>query len=300
MSVFAQDTERLVAELDAATEAHLGWTRRVLRCAVLHSSPGDDVLAVDAHRRCHFGRWFSEHQEVFAQLDSAITARVLVQHQRMHDAVRRVCQEVLDGRPGNPGDLDAFETSQATLVADLAHFKTEILAHAARYDSLTRLPLRYGLAEEFVRSRAIARRNGHLLVLLLVDVDHFKQVNDVHGHTVGDQALCHVASVLRAGTRSEEPVFRFGGEEFLIILYAANTEIAEQAAERLLQALRDAPLLLADDKVLADGKVLDLRISAGLAVVGEDESMAHAVDNADRALYMAKQTGRDRWCWAPF
>lgn len=75
MTVFAPRVESFVAELDGAVEAHLGWTRRVLRCAVLRTSPGEDVLAPDAHLRCRFGRWFLQSRETFEQVDTAATVR---------------------------------------------------------------------------------------------------------------------------------------------------------------------------------------------------------------------------------
>ncbi len=292
MTVFAQDTASFVAELDGAIEAHLAWTRRVLRCAVLRTSPGDDVLAPDAHCRCKFGRWFVGYRESFEQIDASATSRALEQHERMHDAVRALCTDLLAQRRGTPANLDAFETTQSALVADLGHLKTEFLARSARHDPLTGLPLRYGLEEEFARYRALAQRGGQQMVLVLADVDHFKQVNDVHGHGVGDHALRHLATLLRASARADEPVFRFGGEEFLLILHAQDEAAAGHAADRLLQALRDAPLQL------PDGVSLELRISAGLSVVGREESMSRALERADAALYAAKRAGRDRWLWA--
>jgi diguanylate cyclase len=189
MSVFAQGIESFATELDAAIEAHLAWTRRVLRCAVLRTSPGEDVLAFEAHCRCKFGHWFVQHRESFEQVDATATLRVLEQHERMHDAVRALCADLLASRLGSPADLDAFEARQSGLVADLAHLKTEVLARSARHDPLTCLRLRYGLEEEFARCRALARRAGQQTVLMMADVDRFKLVNDLHGHAVGDQAL---------------------------------------------------------------------------------------------------------------
>jgi diguanylate cyclase (GGDEF)-like protein len=291
MDAFAENTARFVAELDAATEAHMDWTRRVLRCAVLRSPPGDDVLADDAHCRCRFGRWFGQQRDAFERVDADATARLFVAHERMHGAVRTLCSALLAGAPGRAADLDVFEVAQAALVADLGLLKTQILENCARSDPLTGLPLRHRLESEFERCRAQARRNAQVLVVMLADVDHFKQINDLHGHAVGDEALRHLAGVLRAATRGGEPLFRYGGEEFLILLQTADTEAAEQAAERLLQALRDAPM------ALPGGATLSLRLSAGLALVGPGEALASVVERADRAMYEVKRNGRDGWRW---
>lgn len=291
MPVFDPRVEVFVAELDAAVDAHLGWVRRVLRCAVLRTSPGEDVLAPDAHLRCCFGQWLVQYRETLEQFDAAATKRTFEQHERMHDAVRVLCTDLLLKGQGRSADLDAFEASQTALVAQIAHLKTAVLARSARHDPLTGLPLRYGFEETFMRYQALATRIGRLMVVMMIDVDHFKRINDDHGHSVGDQAMCHVASILLAHARADEPVFRFGGEEFLAIFHVTAESQAAIAADRLLQALRDAPLQL------PDGRSLNLRMSAGLVVVGAEESMAQAVERADKALYAAKQAGRDRWAW---
>ncbi|HXY22561.1 MAG TPA: diguanylate cyclase [Burkholderiaceae bacterium] len=291
-AVFSEQTEQFVTQLDAAIGAHLEWMRRVLRCAVLHEIPGADLLAPDASKRCGFGRWFTKNRETFEQLDGVATALVLREHERMHEAVRALCSAVLATGRGARTDFEAFEASQSNLIGTMEQFKTQLLAQSARYDALTSLPLRYGLEEEFVRCRAVAQRHGVQLVLLLADVDQFKTVNDAYGHAVGDQALRHLAYIFLQHSRADEPVFRFGGEEFLVLLQASGAEGAAQAAARLFQSLRDSPL------VLEDGTVLKLRISAGLAAVGRDEKMAEAIDRADRAMYAAKAAGRDRWAWA--
>jgi diguanylate cyclase (GGDEF)-like protein len=151
------------------------------------------------------------------------------------------------------------------------------------------LPLRYGLEEEFKRCLAQAKRRGELTVAVMLDVDHFKRINDEHGHAIGDLALQHVARLLLSRCRADEPLFRYGGEEFLALLQAPNREAAQQGAERLLQALRDTSLQL------PDGQILSLRASAGLAITTTEEPLEDIVGRADRALYAAKAAGRDTW-----
>jgi diguanylate cyclase (GGDEF)-like protein len=290
-AAIARCAEQFVEELDAAVAAHLDWSHRVLRCAALHTPPGDDVLAQDAHRRCRFGRWLSARLETLASVDAAMADHALDQHERMHDAVRTLCTAVLAHGRGDAFAMARFESTQSALLADLADLKTLILGQAARIDALTGLPLRYGLEDEFERARARAHRSHHLLVVMLADIDHFKRVNDDYGHALGDEALRKVAQTLRATARLEEPVFRFGGEEFLLLLHAGNRAAAQAGAERILQALRDTP------GPAVQGSALALRLSAGLSEAREGETMAEAVGRADRALYAAKLAGRDRWVW---
>ena len=289
---FSRATRHFVAEMDEAAQWHMAWTRKVLRCAVLRAHPGDDVLSSDAQHCCRFDRWLESHRERLARIDATTLRRLDRNHRQMHEAARRLCGRILSGEPGDAAELDSFEHAQAGVVAALALLKNAYLAHSARLDPLTGLPLRHGLEEEFERCHAQARRHGELLVAMILDLDRFKTVNDLHGHAVGDLALRHAAALLKHHCRMGEPVIRFGGEEFLALLQTADRDAAQRAVQRILQALRDSPLSL------PTGEKLGLRASAGLAEVDEGESMAEAIARADRALYAAKSAGRDTWRWA--
>ncbi len=141
------------------------------------------------------------------------------------------------------------------------------------------------LAEEMER----ARRFDRPLALVLCDLDHFKSVNDTHGHPMGDAVLKAVATVMLAGVRSIDRVARIGGEEFAILLMETTAREALFAAERLVATMRAQRL------ELPDGTLLQVTLSAGVAVFPQ-----HAADPAtlikitDQALYMAKRSGRDR------
>jgi len=285
----SHDAQDFILKLDKAAMAHLEWSHRVLRCVVLHTSPGEDVLAGDAHCLCTFGGWFHQCREHFDNIDVEVAQSLGERHRLMHDAIRRLCKGVLDGVEVDEAMLSEFEQAQVGMLADLASLKTQYLARSARLDALTGLPLRYGLEEEFNRCRAQARRRGELTVVVMLDADHFKRVNDEHGHAIGDLALQHIARSLQSRCRVDEPLFRYGGEEFLAILQAPSREAAQQGAERLLQALRDTPLQL------PDGQVLSLRVSAGLAIATTEETLEDIVGRADQALYVAKAAGRDTW-----
>src|SRR5512139_911731 len=208
MPELSPETDHFVDELDAAVEAHMNWTRRILRCAVLRAVPGEDVLAPTAHALCHFGGWFTRNRSHFEALDGAATLRIEGVHRAMHDAIRTICADVLAARPGQMGDLETFEQSQSELLGLLARFKTLILSNAVRHDPLTGLPLRYGIESDFTLCQKDAGRNRNLLFVVMIDVDHFKRINDTYGHPVGDVVLRHLADTLRCNLRSNEPLYR--------------------------------------------------------------------------------------------
>lgn len=141
------------------------------------------------------------------------------------------------------------------------------------------------MAEEAERSQ----RFGQPLALVMVDIDHFKAVNDTHGHPAGDAVLKEVAKILVAQLRTVDRVARFGGEEFALILVQTGRGAAGDVAQRVVEAVAANPV------VIEGGPTLNLTISAGVAVLPNDVSRIDLlVGAADRSLYAAKRGGRNR------
>ena len=156
------------------------------------------------------------------------------------------------------------------------------LRQLARLDPLTGLANRRGLEERWPLLR------GRLpLAALAVDADHFKRVNDAHGHAVGDQALQHLAELMRRSVRSGDAVVRLGGEEFLLLLCQTDAAQACARAEQLLQSVASSPLRLGSEELV-------LTVSIGVAVALVPIEHGRLVGAADRALYRAKREGRNR------
>jgi diguanylate cyclase len=288
MPDLSPEIDRLITALDAASDAHMNWTHRILRFVLLRTSPGEDVLAPMAHTLCTFGRWCTANRSHFETIDVLAANRLELAHQAMHDAVRSICVDLLAGRPGKADDLLAFEQAQSELLVLLARFKTSILANAVRNDPLTGLPLRYGIEGDFSLQQKDALRNHNQLFVALIDIDHFKRINDSYGHPVGDRVLRHLAETLNCNLRSNEPLYRFGGEEFLWLMQCKSAEEAEQSAQRLLTIIRTTHVPIADNKSVT------LTVTLGMAQAGHHEELASALERADVALYRGKETGRDR------
>ena len=165
----------------------------------------------------------------------------------------------------------------------------EALRQLATRDQLTGLLNRREfdriLAEECER----ALRFGHTLALVMVDIDHFKAVNDTHGHPAGDVVLREVAQRLTAQVRTVDRVARFGGEEFVIIVVQAEPAAAMEVARRVCAATARDPV------PVGEGLTLNVTVSAGVAFLPDDASTETGlVAAADKALYAAKAGGRNR------
>jgi diguanylate cyclase (GGDEF)-like protein len=163
------------------------------------------------------------------------------------------------------------------------------LREASQRDALSGLYNRRAMNEELERQWQRYLRNRRPFALLLLDIDHFKRINDSHGHAVGDQVLVHVAHMLQSHARATDTVARMGGEEFLLLLPEMSDAEALRLAERLRATLQTQPLRT------SSGALLATTASIGVATVDPAD---HAVDpvvvRADDALYRAKAGGRNR------
>ncbi len=153
-------------------------------------------------------------------------------------------------------------------------------------DHLTGTLNRRGLDLALSREIARAQRGGHKLCLAMLDLDHFKQVNDRHGHEVGDQVLVHFASLARSVIRQADALGRYGGEEFVMLLPDTDTRGALFVLNRLRMLVGKTPLM-------HEGGTIAFTFSAGLAQMQGDENGHGLLTRADQALYLAKQSGRD-------
>jgi diguanylate cyclase (GGDEF)-like protein len=157
------------------------------------------------------------------------------------------------------------------------------LKEMATRDQLTGLYNRHYLLENASQKVARARRHNDIFSLLMIDVDHFKQINDKFGHRFGDYVLEEVSRALRSSVRKEDIAARFGGEEFIIILDSSNLENSEVKAN----ILRDKVAAIDFDKC-------QITISLGVAeFCNENESFDDVLERADQALYQAKNSGRN-------
>ncbi|WP_348701462.1 GGDEF domain-containing protein [uncultured Marinobacter sp.] len=162
------------------------------------------------------------------------------------------------------------------------------LEQMALTDTLTGVPNRRALDEDLGRICHLANRHNENHSLILVDLDHFKAVNDTHGHLIGDQVLRMSAAGLTRTLRNSDRVYRFGGEEFAVLLPHTDAPHAREAAERIRLALAS----LALDRLV--GAPLCITASCGVATHLAGESPEQWLARADEALYRAKQAGRNQ------
>jgi diguanylate cyclase len=163
----------------------------------------------------------------------------------------------------------------------------EEVSSLVREDQLTGALNRRGMEEAFVKELARVNRMGAPFSVSLLDIDHFKRLNDALGHQAGDQALVHLAGVVRQLLRPTDSLARYGGEEFLVMLPNTDTEDAMKIMQRVQRELTKQYFLHENQRVL-------ITFSAGVAQLQPGEGQADLIKRADAAMYRAKTSGRNR------
>ncbi len=208
---------------------------------------------------------------------------VMQETRSMQDEARRSRSELLAAR-------EEASAAQARITALQAELDES--SRLMRHDQLTGALNRRGLDEMFQKEAARAVRRGTRLAVALLDIDHFKKLNDSLGHKVGDDALVHLSRIVRQHLRPQDVLARFGGEEFVILLPETSDDEAYQALVRLQRELTR-------EFFMADHQKVVITFSAGVTPLLPGEAFEVALDRADGAMYQAKQAGRNRVVVAP-
>ncbi|MDD4617101.1 MAG: GGDEF domain-containing protein [Alphaproteobacteria bacterium] len=206
----------------------------------------------------------------------------------LREAVKKISEDAQRVVAQNQKLQKDLEYTSAELVAVRDEF--DRVHHEAQIDALTEIGNRKFFDREIVRTISEACEQKTALVLLMVDIDHFKKFNDLHGHLVGDQVLRLVARTLVENLKGRDVIARYGGEEFVIILPETQLDNAERVANHLRNGL-------ATKKVTKRGTnetlgIVTVSIGAAEYIFGEDKEVL--ISRADKAMYEAKQTGRNR------
>jgi diguanylate cyclase (GGDEF)-like protein len=194
-------------------------------------------------------------------------------------------------KPFNPHELRARIHAGERIIEleDRLIRAQEALRELASHDPLTGLLNRRACLDALVAELNRGSRSGNPVCIVMADIDHFKRVNDTHGHLIGDDVLCEVARRMQNSLRPYDAIGRYGGEEFLLVLPGCSLEEGVRLADRVCQLVRSEP-------AKAKNESIDVTISLGVAVTnqplpGDFEALLGA---ADAALYRAKSAGRNR------
>ncbi|WP_305805533.1 GGDEF domain-containing protein [Stenotrophomonas sp. YIM B06876] len=233
-----------------------------------------------------FGLWFT-HKGIPSFGESPETLRISALVKEVDDGLEKTLHgnEEVHARAARLQEVRARISQIRNLLGMLFERIGELDAGC---DALTNLLNRRFLPTVLRREINLAVKSGGGFAVLLLDLDHFKTINDRHGHEAGDRALQHVASLLTQFTRGSDYVFRYGGEEFVVVLVATDESKAWVIADGLCRHISESPV------ALADGTSLAISASIGVALYDGHPDYERVMARADAAMYQAKKEGRNR------
>jgi diguanylate cyclase (GGDEF)-like protein len=277
------------AELDRCLYNHEQWLDSLFGALICHLQPDERDLDRDAYRRCRLGQWYySPSGTATALIDQPGFAELGHEHERMH---RCAADMLRASEAGEIVPLDSYQrfiNSLKRMRMEIFTLKRDIEDALYSLDSLTGIPGRIGLLGKLREQRSLVQRGVQSCCLAIMDLDKFKSVNDEHGHAAGDKVLVAFAHHLADNLRPYDKVFRYGGEEFLIVLPDTRPEEGFDIVERLREQIAALSL------DVGTGEQITITASFGIVLLDPDISVEKSIERADRALYAAKADGRNR------
>lgn len=289
--VFANPLDiRMLAEVERRLRAVIDKQTRLKRQLTDAQARLKDMLAGFVDRLARFSTSTDQYHDTLVRC-----ARDIKQADNISDLANVVelmlseTQEVQETARRSSEELNTLRQEVESANHHIVRLQRELdeTSEMVRHDPLTGTLNRKGLDEALEREIAVARRRATPLCIALLDIDNFKQLNDTFGHRTGDEALRHLATVMRESLRPQDLVGRYGGEEFVILLPDTDEQHALSAIGRLQRELTKRFFL-------AENRRLLITFSAGLALLGAAEDPYRAIDRADKAMYAAKRAGKNR------
>src|SRR5579864_3488564 len=290
MAIPGMSSEQMRAalkEVDQAIYNHEQWSEALFASLACRLPPDERDLSDDAYRQCRFGQWY---YGVGATLfvNHPGVAEIESEHKRMHQFAGQLLRISAKGEANSIQTYDQFVNALKRLRLEISTLKHELEDNLTSLDPLTGTPGRLVMLTKLREEQELVKRDVHACTISMLDIDHFKGVNDRYGHVVGDKVLVKIAQLLMTSLRPYDKVFRYGGEEFLIALPDTAPSEGFEIVERLRKVIEAIP-----HQSDREG-VFQVTVSVGVAPLDPNTPVEQSIDRADKALYLAKEAGRNR------
>lgn len=280
------DAERIFRRLAPALQVHGEWIQRVHTALVCRSIETCRELSSEGDPAGSLGRWFAEEQNEFIRRRPEYEAATH-QYREIHALADGLCRRIEQARPIARSEYEAFAAAIMRLDANLEALLNELWDLLRYTDPLTGIATRYAMFPRLREEHQRVRRTGMASSVCMVDLDHFKAVNDTWGHQAGDTVLEAVSAYLVSNLRRYDQVCRYGGEEFVLLLPNTGPAQAAPIVDRLRRGLAALEVPFGD-------QILRITASFGIAPLIPEQPIGASIEHADLAMYAAKRSGRDR------
>ncbi len=283
----ADKAKIIVGKLKHAWVLHLNWLKAFQAMLICGSVPGPGYLKSNGHLKTPFGRWYKHENDKFI-VGHPLFAEIGKHHMKMHKNARKLAKTRKWGNQITLAQYDIFVESVDRFGLSLRKLIGEVEEFLLYIDPLTGAANRFIMMQRLEYERQRVKRTAQPCSIGMMDLDKFKKVNDLHGHRSGDQVLKEVSGYLLSHLRRYDQFFRYGGEEFVIMLPNTTPDQAKRVLDRLRRGIRRHKIRL------NDGTVISVGASFGVAPLEPNHLARSAINNADKAMYKAKKAGRNK------
>lgn len=274
-----------IITLNQAMRDHFAWSNKLIEISLFNDNADDTYTGAYSHQHCAFGYWLRSQVSSFDE-DSSELSAIEATHEIMHDAMRELISSIQD-QTIKREKLNNYFHAQIHFLQTADVYKTSLISMRNCYDTLTGLPLRQLLYKDFSRVSGTKKPRHSTLYLTLIDIDYFKSVNDTWGHNVGDIILKELGHLLSSNVRSIDRMYRFGGEEFIILQQCNSYHDFTSSITRLMALIRMHAFIIPSGTV-------NITVTSGTTIVKQSSDLQKIIDEADQAMYFGKQNGRNQ------
>ncbi|WP_028949772.1 sensor domain-containing diguanylate cyclase [Sulfurihydrogenibium subterraneum] len=272
----------MIYQLSKPLKSHINYFR-----SFLYSIITDEKFNNIDHKSCEFGVWLKDEGKQLIE-EEIIYKNIRFIHKNFHNLIE------ISQSYKNQGFykelffiLNEIENLLLQIINNFSYLNTKLLAYEFSKDPLTGVLTRRGFNLILQKHFEISELTGLPISIIIADIDFFKRINDTYGHLAGDEALKHFVKIIKQNLRKSDYVFRFGGEEFIILLPNTSLEEAVAIAEKIRESLENTPLIY-------NGKEIKITASFGVKEINPTEHTEKVIEEVDKKLYQAKESGRNK------
>ena len=280
------DMLSLLRDLATGLINHSQWLKILHRTLICNDVPEDNDMSGDAHQLCKFGKWYYSLSGSDLQNDPGFI-EIETLHIEVHNKARELLKQKQSAKLISREAYDGFNDTANDFHVAVQNLQFSLISKVCAVDHLTGVWNRHAMSSIVSREHERARRTGKGCVLAILDFDDFKQINDRHGHIAGDRVLKTAIGFFAKNLRKYDIIFRYGGDEFLLLFPETNTEDASQLLERLRLELKNMPIMI------SNSKKINVTVSIGMSEMDAQSTYNETIKLADHALIEAKVAGRN-------
>lgn len=293
LNISQEQLQSILLQLEQAIYNHNQWHESLIRTMVCNLPYDRRDVSKDAHRECRFGQWYYDTAPKTLHEHPGFAA-IELSHRRMHQMAAGLLTDRAHNREISLHDYDYFLNALQEVRLQIQTLKREFENLLYNRDPLTGADSRIGMLTRLREMHELVKRGIQQCCLAIMDVDHFKPINDTYGHIAGDHVLSFTANYIMGHIRPYDRLFRYGGDEFLVLFQNTGMDQGLKKVELMQKALAGSP-------VDYEGRrVINITVSFGVTLLYPDVPVEESLERADKALYAAKSAnGNCTRAWSP-